>query len=161
MPSISNDTSANIDYVDYFVNQLPKNLAQMASLRDELAARQGALSAVEEANKSRAEAEKYARTLKEDTDNLLADAKSKGADATARLAVAKAKEATLVNETAKSEEAFAAREKEVALGRHRPSQGKTRLRCVSLSWMRLKWSTTRHRRHLTLGLRRTRIKLRR
>ena len=43
MPSISNDTSANIDYVDYFVNQLPKNLAQMAALRDELAVRQGAL----------------------------------------------------------------------------------------------------------------------
>ena len=46
--------------VDYFSKQFLKDLGEMAVLRDELAKRQGALSAVEDANKLRADAEAYA-----------------------------------------------------------------------------------------------------
>ncbi len=62
-----------IDYVDYFTNQLPKDLAAMAQLRDELARRQGALTAVDEANSLRAEAAAK-----------LADAQTQYADLTAK-----------------------------------------------------------------------------
>lgn len=62
-----------IDYVDYFTNQLPKDLAAMAQLRDELARRQGALTAVDEANALRAEAAAK-----------LADAQTQYADLTAK-----------------------------------------------------------------------------
>lgn len=36
--NVSQD-NAPMDYMDYFTNQLPKNLATMAALRDELAVR--------------------------------------------------------------------------------------------------------------------------
>lgn len=52
---ISNDTAA-LNYVDYFTKQLPIDLATMAALRDELATRQGALSAAENAVADRAKA---------------------------------------------------------------------------------------------------------
>lgn len=45
-----------MDYMDYFTNQLPRNLATMAALRDELAIRQGALSAAQDAVADRAKA---------------------------------------------------------------------------------------------------------
>ena len=50
--NVSND-SPTVNYVDYFTKQFPKDLAEMATLRDELAKRQGALSAVEESLKDR------------------------------------------------------------------------------------------------------------
>lgn len=53
--NIIND-QPNVDYVTYFTQQLPKDLAAMAQLRDELAKRQGALSAVDKANKDREKA---------------------------------------------------------------------------------------------------------
>jgi hypothetical protein len=53
--NIIND-QPNVDYVTYFTQQLPKDLAAMAQLRDELAKRQGAMSAVEKANKDREKA---------------------------------------------------------------------------------------------------------
>jgi chromosome segregation ATPase len=70
--NVFND-SPQIDYVDYFTNQLPKNLAAMAQLRDELARRQGAMTAVDDANKLRTEAAA-----------ILADAKAQYADLTAK-----------------------------------------------------------------------------
>ena len=70
--NVFND-SPQIDYVDYFTNQLPKDLAAMAQLRDELARRQGALTAVDDANKLRTEA---AATL--------ADAQAQYADLTSK-----------------------------------------------------------------------------
>jgi len=45
---ISNDSAA-VNYVDYFTKQFPIDLANMAALRDELAVRQGALSAAQDA----------------------------------------------------------------------------------------------------------------
>lgn len=70
--NVFND-SPQIDYVDYFTNQLPKDLAAMAQLRDELARRQGALTAVDDANKLRAEATA-----------ILVDAKAQYADLTSK-----------------------------------------------------------------------------
>ena len=63
------NTTGQIDYFDYFANQLPKDLAAMAQLRDELVKRQGALTAVDDANK-----------LRIDAQAALADAKAQAAD---------------------------------------------------------------------------------
>ena len=63
MPNVSNDTAA-VNYVDYFTKQLPKDLAAMAVLRDELAQRQGAMSAVEDANKLKEQATAALETAK-------------------------------------------------------------------------------------------------
>ena len=46
--NISND-NPSVDYVDYFTKQFPQDLAKMAALKDELAVRQGALSAAQDA----------------------------------------------------------------------------------------------------------------
>jgi chromosome segregation ATPase len=46
--NISNDSPA-VDYVKYFTEQFPRDLAQMAALRDELAVRQGSISAAKDA----------------------------------------------------------------------------------------------------------------
>jgi chromosome segregation ATPase len=50
--------SGNIDYLGYFTKQLPRDLAALAQLRDELEKRRGAMSAVEDANRLRVEAQK-------------------------------------------------------------------------------------------------------
>ena len=61
--------------MDYFTKDFLKDLGQMAVLRDELAKRQGALSAVEDANKLRSDAEDYAKSVKAEADINLAQAK--------------------------------------------------------------------------------------
>jgi hypothetical protein len=61
--------------MDYFTKDFLKDLGQMAVLRDELVKRQGALSAVEDANKLRADADAYAQTRKAEADINLAQAK--------------------------------------------------------------------------------------
>ena len=61
--------------IDYFTKDFLKDLGQMAVLRDELAKRQGALSAVEDANKLRADADAYAKSVKAEADINLAQAK--------------------------------------------------------------------------------------
>jgi len=81
--------------MDYFTKQFLKDLGQMAALRDELAKRQGALSAVEDANKLRAEADAYAQTRKGETDINLAQAKEANAVAKALQMSLDAREAAL------------------------------------------------------------------
>lgn len=81
--NITNDT-AGVDYLAYFTTQMPKDLAQMAALRDELAKRQGAMSAVEAAVADRAAASAALEAAKAEAKNLLADAKDKNAAATAK-----------------------------------------------------------------------------
>ena len=73
--NISGDTGS-VDFLK-LVEDLPKNLAQMAALRDELAKRQGAMSAVEDAAKAREEAAAYSAKVKADVDALKEDAKGK------------------------------------------------------------------------------------
>lgn len=72
--NVSNDSAAT-NYVDYFTKQLPVDLANMAALRDEIAKRQGAMTAVEEAIKTKAEADAYYLTTKESCDKMAAEAK--------------------------------------------------------------------------------------
>jgi hypothetical protein len=52
MPALTNDTAA-FDPVEYYTKQLPLDLARLTALRDELAKRQGALTAVDEIHKDR------------------------------------------------------------------------------------------------------------
>lgn len=76
-----------MDYMDYFTNQLPKNLATMAALRDELAVRQGALSAAQDALADRAKAAEELAAAKVAAAELVAGAK----EAKAALAQGQAK----------------------------------------------------------------------
>ena len=89
--NVSNDSPA-VDYVQYFTKQFPQDLAQMATLRDELAKRQGALSAVEESLKDREAAKAELEKAKVQADDLIAEAKADNAAAKAKLADVKAKE---------------------------------------------------------------------
>jgi len=65
--------------MDYFTKDFLKDLGKMAVLRDELAKRQGAMSAVEDAAKLRAEAEAYAASKKAEIDGALEEAKETSA----------------------------------------------------------------------------------
>jgi len=114
MPSITNDVPA-VDYVSYFTKQFPKDLAQMAALRDELEKRQGALTAVEDANKLRAEADDYAAKTKADVDGLLSDARDKNRRLDAAAADLAARERAFDTSSSKKEADLAKREKEVSL----------------------------------------------
>ena len=94
----------NVDYVTYFTQQLPKDLAAMAQLRDELAKRQGALSAVEKANKDREKAAKVLEAATAEAATIVADAQ-KVADANA---VKKAELYVFETELVADRKAFAA-----------------------------------------------------
>jgi ElaB/YqjD/DUF883 family membrane-anchored ribosome-binding protein len=71
-------------FLEYIVNQFPGDLKSMVEARDELAKRQGAMSAVEAANADRAAASAALEAAKAEAKELLADAKSKSAAATAK-----------------------------------------------------------------------------
>jgi len=72
--------------IDYFTKQFPLDLAQMMAARDELAQRQGAISAVQDANRLRAEADVYAASSKATSDDVLATAKADADEAKAKKA---------------------------------------------------------------------------
>jgi len=65
--------------MDYFTKDFLTDLGKMAVLRDELAKRQGALSAVEDANKLRSDAQTYAQGVKTEADINLDQAKQANA----------------------------------------------------------------------------------
>jgi hypothetical protein len=69
--------------IDYFTKDFLTDLGKMAALRDELAKRQGAMSAVEATNAKLAQAEAYAANNKIEVDALLADTKAKNEDSKA------------------------------------------------------------------------------
>lgn len=94
--NISNDSSQGIDYLHYFTTQLPQDLARLASLRDELEKRQGALSAVEDSARMRAEAVQILSAAKEEADALKADTKAKNADVTSKKKLLDAREEALI-----------------------------------------------------------------
>ena len=78
--NVAND-NPGINYVDYFTKQLPRDLAAMAQLRDELAIRQGALDAAAAAVDDRKAAAKEladAKALQEELRGKNADAAAKG-----------------------------------------------------------------------------------
>jgi hypothetical protein len=76
------------NFLDYIAKQFPSDLAKMTAIRDELVQRQGALSAVEDANKLRADADSYAATCKIEADEALITAKTKAVEAKAKKAEA-------------------------------------------------------------------------
>ena len=81
--NISNDGTGIPDFVGYFTTQFLIDLGRMAELRDELVKRQGAISAVEDAIKAKADAEDYAINKKASADDILAAAKTTKATAEA------------------------------------------------------------------------------
>lgn len=115
--NVSNDTPA-LNYVEYFTKQLPVDLANMATLRDELAVRQGALSAAQDAITDRAKATTELATAKTQADEMIASAKDKEEKAKVKLADLKTREDALADsikafdlDSANRETALSVREK--------------------------------------------------
>jgi hypothetical protein len=98
-----------MDYMDYFTNQLPKNLATMAALRDELAIRQGALSAAQEAVADRAKAAEELAAARATAAELVAGAQDARAALIADQAALTADRAAFDAAKADSDADFAAR----------------------------------------------------
>ena len=63
-------------FIDYFTKQLPLDLAQMATLRDELERRQGAMTAVDDANRAKIEADAVLASAKAEAQDLIAQTNS-------------------------------------------------------------------------------------
>lgn len=89
--NVSGDTPG-VDYVAYFTKQFPQDLARMAALRDELATRQGALSAAEAAVADRDTAAKELATAKSEAAVILAEAKDVATKTKEAAAAVKARE---------------------------------------------------------------------
>ena len=87
---VSNDSAA-VNYVDYFTKQFPIDLANMAALRDELAVRQGALSAAQDAVADRERAKQELDAANAEAAALRADSVADRESAKQELADAKAK----------------------------------------------------------------------
>jgi chromosome segregation ATPase len=87
---VSNDSPA-VNYVDYFTKQFPIDLANMAALRDELAIRQGALSAAQDAVADRERAKQELDAAKAEAAALKVDATADRETAKQELADAKTK----------------------------------------------------------------------
>lgn len=86
--NISND-AGGIDssrFIDYFTKQMPLDLAQMAALRDELERRQGALTAVDEANRAKTDAEAILAKTKIEAADLVTRASAQKQAVDAQLA---------------------------------------------------------------------------
>jgi len=105
--NISNDTPA-LNYVEYFTKQLPVDLATMAALRDELAVRQGALSAAQDALADREKAAQELVTAKEQAAAMVAVAKDKNDKAAAKTEELTAREANLADQVKVFNESSAA-----------------------------------------------------
>jgi chromosome segregation ATPase len=73
---VSNDTPA-LNYIEYFTKQMPIDLANMAALRDELATRQGGLSAAKDALADRDKAANELITAKDQANAIVNSAKEK------------------------------------------------------------------------------------
>lgn len=112
--NISNDTPGT-DYLTYFTKQMPKDLAAMAALRDELAVRQGALSAAEDTVKLKAQAAAALESATAEAAAMRAEAKVYVQEAKAQKAAADKREKDLNDRDDKTIEMFAAREKALSV----------------------------------------------
>jgi chromosome segregation ATPase len=110
--NISNDSPA-VDYVKYFTEQFPRDLAQMATLRDELAVRQGAISAAKDAISDREAAKAELTEAKTVLSNANAEAKFLLDAANDKTVAAETKEKELNAETKKLNSALVEREKTI------------------------------------------------
>ena len=96
--NISSDASGidSSKFLEYIAKQLPSDVAQMVAVRDELAKRQGSITAIDAANKKLADADAYAQNSKAEADTLLTDAKATNADSKAKSAALDAREKDLI-----------------------------------------------------------------
>jgi len=109
---VSNDTPA-LNYIEYFTKQLPIDLATMAALRDELAVRQGALSAAKDAIADRAKAASELAAAKDQAAAMVASAKEKEAKAKVQLDDLKTREKSLADNEKTFETSSVEREKTI------------------------------------------------
>jgi len=100
-------------FLDYITTQLSSDVATLVKTRDELAKRQGALTAVNEAVADRQAAAKELAAAKEQAKALLDDAKAKNAKSTAKAADLAAQENKLNALEQTKTEAFNALEKDI------------------------------------------------
>ena len=112
--NISNDTPGT-DYLTYFTTQMPKDLAAMAALRDELAVRQGALSATEDTVKLKADSAAALESANAEAAALRAEAKVYILEANAQKVAADTREKDLNDRDDKASAQFAAREKALSV----------------------------------------------
>jgi len=124
--NISNDTPS-MDYLAYFTNQMPKDLAHMAALRDELAQRQGALSAVVEANQDRKAAKLLLENATAEAAALVADTKAKNTIAKQKLADVEAKELAFNLHSAEIEASLTSKADALVMRENQLSANKTSL----------------------------------
>ena len=92
------DTPSGMDsakLIEYITKQFPSELKTLIETKTELAQRQGALTAVADANADREAAKAELAAAKAQAADLLADAKAKNADATAKKKTQDAREAKL------------------------------------------------------------------
>ena len=94
--NVSNDTPS-MNYVEYFTKQLPVDLANMAALRDELAVRQGALSAAQDAVTDRATAAAELTAARSQAADLVAVAKDREEKSKAKAAELIARESAVTD----------------------------------------------------------------
>lgn len=109
MPGVLNETPA-FDPVDYYTKQLPLELARLTELRDELRTRQGALAAVEDAQKDREAAGMELATARSQAAEILADAKAAEGKVKARAAALDERDAASARAAAEADQALLARE---------------------------------------------------
>jgi len=121
MPGVLNETPA-FDPVEYYTKKLPLELVRLTELRDELRKRQGALTAVEEAQKDRKAAEMELAAAKSQAAEMLANAKAAEGKVKAKAAALDERDATSARAVAEANQAFlergtalASREREVLL----------------------------------------------
>jgi len=108
-----NETPA-VDYVKYFTEQLPRDLAQMAALRDELAVRQGAISAAQDAVADRKKAQQELDAARATAAEIQTYAKADAEVAKTELARVQGLEKAFVAKEAETTAALNARETQVA-----------------------------------------------
>jgi chromosome segregation ATPase len=114
--NITND-AGSLDsgkFLEYIKKNLSSDVAQLVATKDELAKRQGALSAVEATIKAKDAADAYALSKKVDADAILEKAKEAKATAEALVAELKNNGAELEARIAVNDAELAQREKDVA-----------------------------------------------
>ena len=113
MPGILNETPT-LDPVEYYTKQLPLELVRLTELRDELRKRQGALTAVEEAQKDREAAGMELATARSQAAEIFADAKTAEGKVKARAAALDERDAAYARTSAEAAQTLLARETAVA-----------------------------------------------
>lgn len=145
-------------FLDYVARQLPADIATLVKTRDELALRQGALTAAEDAAKMRDDAKAALAAAQEQAKTLVADAKTKVADA-------KAKQDALTAKIAAHEQAVAAFNSESTAKWSDLATARRTPRCARMRWPRRRQTSRRSKRNwpptaptLTLASRRSKTR---